>query len=438
MPTDIDVVLELIGFGWTQLLMFLGSALTIIYIVNEIMGISIVAISIACEFNLTHTELFLLTSAGFLGMILSSHYAGYKSDQIGRPMPLFYCFLFFRFLAGLLLSLWHQCERDYLLVISSILVPLLAHLFDPLHSVLWSMGSFHVRVWRLCMLLNLIPGILSLIAFWALPESAKFMLSKGNAEGAYKTLNRLCRYNRRQSLESLGVTSVTQPNAQVPVEKQSNFFHRLWFETLPLLRPPYGKPLLIITCIICGYFFVGNGFALWFVKIRYLLSDNERIMCDHLKDVDTTPSESTCTNKPINYTEGIFLGISALGSCVWISILLLCLSRRRIMFINSVISAIGGLSLNLVRHQIVQLVAMVVFISMCTSTITLASSVIADMVPTYLRGKAISLAFMFARIAVIIANSLIGHFLYDYCLITFNLFVLVVIVVAILTLFLHL
>ncbi|KAM8710482.1 hypothetical protein ACLKA7_017150 [Drosophila subpalustris] len=114
MPTDIDVVLELIGFGWTQLLMFLGSALTIIYIVNEIMGISIVAISIACEYNLTHTELFLLTSAGFMGMILSSHYSGYKSDQIGRPMPLFYCFLFFRFLAGLLLSLWHQCERDYL------------------------------------------------------------------------------------------------------------------------------------------------------------------------------------------------------------------------------------------------------------------------------------------------------------------------------------
>ncbi|KAM8710481.1 hypothetical protein ACLKA7_017149 [Drosophila subpalustris] len=326
----------------------------------------------------------------------------------------------------------------YAVVISSILVPLLAHLFDPLHTVLWSMGSFHIRVWRLCMLLNLIPGILSLIAFWVLPESAKFMLSKGNAEGAYNTLNRLCRYNRKQSLESLGVTSVTQPNAQVPVEKESNFFHRLWYETLPLLRPPYWKPLLIITCIICGYFFVGNGFALWFVKIRYLLSDNEGIMCDHLKDVDTTASESTCTNKHINYSEGIFLGISALGTCIWITILLSCLSRRSIMFINSVISAICGLSLNLVRHQIVQLVAMVVFISMCTSTITLASSAIADMVPTNLRGKAISLAFMFARIAVIIANSLIGHFLYDYCLITFNLFVLVVIVVAILTLFLHL
>jgi len=34
---------------------------------------------------------------------------------------------------------------------------------------------------------------------------------------------------------------------------------------------------------------------------------------------------------------------------------------------------------------------------------------------------------MFARLAVIIASSIIGHLLNDYCLITFNLFVVVVI-----------
>jgi len=111
-----------LGFGWIQLLILFGCSFTMIYIINEIMGISIMAISIACEFNLTHTEVFLLTSAAFLGMILSSHYSGYKSDQIGRRasmlytlllslissiislvMPIFYGFLFFRFLTGLLL-----------------------------------------------------------------------------------------------------------------------------------------------------------------------------------------------------------------------------------------------------------------------------------------------------------------------------------------------
>jgi len=106
------------------------------------------------------------------------------------------------------------------------------------------------------MLLNLIPGILAVIVMWFLPESAKFLLSIGDEKGAYEALNRLCLSNRKESLETMGVTSVTQPNIQPVVEKESNFFIRLWNDTLPLFKPPYVKQFLIITCIICGYFFV--------------------------------------------------------------------------------------------------------------------------------------------------------------------------------------
>ncbi|XP_034483580.1 synaptic vesicle glycoprotein 2B-like [Drosophila innubila] len=470
MSTDIDVVLDLIGLGWTQLLIFLSCSMAMIYFVNEIMGISIVAISIACEFNLSPTELFLLRSAGFMGMILFTYYVGYKSDQIGRrkamlyslvmslissaislTMPIFYCFLICRIIAGLSLSGIMATAFTYLMeyttiqvrprmanfftyavVMSFIFVPLLAHVFEPLHTVLWSMGSFHVRVWRLCMLLNLIPGIIALIAFSVLPESAKYLLSVGNNEAAYEILNRLCLSNRRESLETLNVTRVTQAHIPPILEKQSNCIYRLWYETLPLFKPPYVKQYVIIVLIICAYFFVGNGFQLWFTAIRYQLTNKRSIMCDHLKEDNSSPNDSMCTDKPINYTESIILGLSALCTCAWITILLCFLSRRSIMLVNAVISTIGGLSLNFVKNQLLQLFAMVIFITMLIMAIPLANSAIADMVPTYLRGKAMSFSLTLARLSVIIANSIIGHFLYDYCLITFNIFVLVVIAIVIL------
>jgi len=79
------------------------------------------------------------------------------------------------------------------------------------------------------------------------------------------------------------------------------------------------------------------------------------------------------------------LGLSGLGTCIFITIMLLVLSRRSIMFINTVLSAIGGLSLNIVKHKLPQLIAMVIFITMCTTTISLAFSAIADLVPTHMR-----------------------------------------------------
>jgi len=103
-----------------QLLMMLTSAMIILYLNNELMGINLVNLSIDCEYSMDNTQLSILSIAAFVGLILTSSYAGYKTDHVGRRtmviyslmfslvstffsslMPNFYSFLFWRFVTGL-------------------------------------------------------------------------------------------------------------------------------------------------------------------------------------------------------------------------------------------------------------------------------------------------------------------------------------------------
>ncbi|XP_060657174.1 putative transporter svop-1 isoform X2 [Drosophila nasuta] len=472
MIADVDTVLDLIGFRWMQFLMLIAHSCHTIYVVSEIMGVP--SIVVACEFKLNDTELFLLTSAGFVGMIVSGHYAGYKSDIIGRRasllfamslglissflsllMPWFYAFLFFRFATGLFVgavmtnSFTYLVEftkislrpiianfASYPICMAGIVVPFINHLNEPLDSVLWSWDTFHVRRWRLCLFFNYVPGLIGLIIIYLLPESVKFLLSIGDGERAYEALDRLCKRNHGKSLSELDVTGVTQPHIRVSIISHRKFFVRMWYDTKPLFGESYRKPVILIILIMCGVFFVGNGLNLWFLKINNQLTAEERIMCDHLEDTTHLTEGNVCSDRPVSYLENMMLGAASICCCVFISIMLRLIRRRSVMCINTIIAALAGFSLNFIKHNKVLLAALLIFIAMCTTCISLVASVTADVVPTHLRGKAIALVFMFARFAVIIANCIFGHFAHTWCLITFNLFVLVTVAVVIMILFL--
>lgn len=116
-----DIQHFLTGFGWMQALMVFTCSLTCVFLNDEIMGVGLAAVDIACEFSLSNKQLSLLSIAAFVGLILTSHYSGYLTDKIGRRkimlysmvlamvssiisilMPSFYYFLFWRFMTGLL------------------------------------------------------------------------------------------------------------------------------------------------------------------------------------------------------------------------------------------------------------------------------------------------------------------------------------------------
>ncbi|KRF84523.1 putative transporter SVOPL isoform X2 [Drosophila virilis] len=449
---DVDDVLDEIGFGCMQALMVFTCSLTCVFLNDEIMGVGLVAVDIACEFSLSNNQLSLLSIAAFAGLILTSHYSGYLTDKIGRRtimlysmvlamvssiisilMPSFYFFLFWRFMTGLLISGVSVNNITYIseftkvklqsvvvnimcfaFAFGAIYVPVVSHFLSPLNRILFS--------WAIALM-------------WILPETAKFLLSVGKVDRAYETLDRLCLKNRGKDLASLGITGVFQADLPESTVKR-NFCESLWYDTVPLFKRPYLKNFLICTIILSGYFFVGNGITLWFMKLRHNMSDSNMIICDMIKYTKTSHSTSKCSHDASNFIDGIILGCAFLGCCILISLLLIWVRNSYIQLLYAMIATVCGFSLNFLKLHVPILIAMVMFSSLLASSIPLISSVLCAVVPTHLRGMAINMSYMFARLSVVIASAIIGNWMVPFCLVTFNIFVIFALVVAILTFFL--
>ncbi|KAL7732657.1 hypothetical protein ACLKA6_013582 [Drosophila palustris] len=443
--TAIDDVLDLIGFGRIQLLMMFTCSMILIYVNNELMGINLLSISIICDFNLSVSQHSMLTIAAFVGLILSSPIAGYKTDKIGRRTM-----DWGRISGAAINSLTYITEytkiafrprvinfTSHAVALGSMYMPVLATFMRPLTTVMWRMGDFDVRAWRLSLLAHCLPGVVAFCCMWLLPETAKFMLSKGDSDGAYNTLNRLCLSNRKRDLRSYGVTSVTQPHLGARLSQSRRFVSRLWQDLYSIISRPYLPPFVQITIILSGFSSVGIGFSLWFTKMRHYSASENVILCmsiDYCHKYNyTTADEYHCSKKPLYYTDGIILAGSVFFCCVSTGLMLKCLNRRVVLTCNAFVAALFGFSLNFIKRRMPQLVAKILFITLCLSSIHLAGSIIMDIVPTVLRGKATALTYMFARIAIIITSLLHGHFMCEYCLIIFNFFVDFLLVVAVLS-----
>lgn len=143
-----------------------------------------------------------------------------------------------------------------LTLLSQRLPSVVAYMLAPMNRVMFTMYKFKWQTWRLSLLINMTPGILAIIFFATLPESAKFLLSIGEDERAYQTINRLYKSKRKQDLTSVGITGVTDPDTPSNLGDNRNCCVKIWRGTAPLFRQPLVGNFLICTTILCGFLFV--------------------------------------------------------------------------------------------------------------------------------------------------------------------------------------
>lgn len=128
--------------------------------------------------------------------------------------------------------------------------------------------------------------------------------------------------------------------------------------------------------------------SLRFTKLRYHIDAGENYICDLMVqsiDSNRTGTEFHCENQRVNYTDNLVLGVIVVCVALVIQVALLWSTRRLIMFIAAMMSAVCGFSLNLYTFYKLQLIVFVFFIVMANCCISLGTSVIIDMMPTHLR-----------------------------------------------------
>lgn len=291
---------------------------------------------------------------------------------------------------------------------------------------------FKISGWRILLCIYLMPGIISFGIMLFMPESAKFYKSKNMPDEAYAVLEKVCRYNKGKdvTLKSLGYDKISPPSEiQDP---------HLWKQ----IRPLFDKEHRCITtelCIITFMLFAtGFGLTVWLPRVLYYTKTVEEnaILC-HLFEIGVNINRSTsainhCIVRENLLYDGILDGTICLITLTLITILLLILSRKTVFLLLTIISILAGFMLNFINFFVVGLFIFFTVPPLCSYRV--AVTILLDIIPTSLRTKTMSLTTVSGRAGALFTNIYVGYLLEVNCFVTFNTYVLFMVIVFVISL----
>uniref|UniRef100_F6V0A6 SVOP like n=1 Tax=Ornithorhynchus anatinus TaxID=9258 RepID=F6V0A6_ORNAN len=217
----VEEAVETIGFGRFHIALFLIMGSTGVAEAMEIMLIAVVSPVIRCEWRLENWQVALVTTMVFFGYMVFSIVFGLLADRYGRWKILLLSFLwgaYFSLLTSFSPSyIWFVFLRTMVgcgvsghaqgLIIKTEFLPTKYRGYMlPLSQVFWLAGSLLIiglasaviptLGWRWLVRIASIPGIILILVFKFIPESARFHVSTGNTEAATSILQRIARTNR--------------------------------------------------------------------------------------------------------------------------------------------------------------------------------------------------------------------------------------------------
>ncbi|EPY80704.1 SVOP-like protein [Camelus ferus] len=217
----VEDAVETIGFGRFHVALFLIMGSTGVAEAMEIMLIAVVSPVIRCEWQLENWQVALVTTMVFFGYMVFSILFGVLADRYGRWKILLISFLwgaYFSLLTSFSPSyIWFVFLRTMVgcgvsghaqgLIIKTEFLPTKYRGYIlPLSQVFWLAGSLLIIGlasvviptigWRWLIRIASIPGIILIMAFKFIPESARFNVSTGNTQAALATLERIAKMNR--------------------------------------------------------------------------------------------------------------------------------------------------------------------------------------------------------------------------------------------------
>lgn len=154
------------------------------------------------------------------------------------------------------------------------------------------------KPWRLFFIACSFPGLIAFCMLIFLPESPKFVLGEGDEFGAYKILQEIHRMNaigKRNAFTEFEVfemieepESIENRKRRLEYSQKSHFpfLANVWTQTIPLFRPPYLLPTIILCGIQCSLYAISSGMFMFFADILNRMAIN-------LKDM-TNPSMPMC------------------------------------------------------------------------------------------------------------------------------------------------
>ncbi|CAB3236606.1 unnamed protein product [Arctia plantaginis] len=453
---NLDEALEIAGLGWYNLKYCLLSAMLLISTIMEILGASLVLPAAICDLQMSDSQRGLVMSIPYLGMLITSFPWGFLVDTRGRKKMLIYSsiavgilsilsglmpnlpsFVVCKFLSSLCITCPSAASYTYIgeilpsryrdltlsvinatQVAGSALVPLLAWAILPLDFRV-SFGFYIFRPWRLLTMFYasffLIFGALLALG----PESPKYLVTQDKYEEALSVLQDIYAGNKGKRPDEYPIKWLDAPPNE---RKEGSFLLSLKVQTVPLLKWPYLKWMLLNGSMLFTIFVILNGLNVWVPDVInrvFLAGDGQgRTACEVIVQGNnqTSAADAECDD---TLDEIIFLiNTAARLGCAVVAILISStvkyIGKKKLVIICFLVIGMACISVNFITQDVLSAV-----ILSSSPIIVLAVGPInaytVAIFPTHLRGMAISLSMMLGRIGSVVGANFTGLLINNAC-----------------------
>ncbi|XP_037041464.1 synaptic vesicle glycoprotein 2C-like [Bradysia coprophila] len=466
----LDNVLSKIGFGKFNYVVIALAGITLACVFLETVTINVILPLAQCDLDMTTQDKSILSSIGFVGIILSSHLWGFLADTRGRKKVIvptlfiasflslvssiatsFWLLLLLRFLNGVFISgpsatvyayvgEFHSVEmRSRALMYVSAVLGLACYWYPGTASWILNQEWSHyfaalditLKPWRLFIIIATLPTIVCAICLLIfVPESPKYTFAQGDEAETLSILQLAYRKNKGNSFH-LKIKSLTKDD-EFGVglkERNQNVFEFMWNQTKPLFQHPHLKNTLRACFIQFSIFSSTNGFWTFFPEIANGIGiwrydgDQPATICEiynATRSLQVNSNVSLASNQCLTKLEpSTFINIlveHTIYAVGWIILAVIINKIGKLIAINSIftICTISAITLIFSKSSLLSNISYVTVMAVGL-TITVVSASTAELCPTQYRAMALCLSLMVGRLGGVCGSLFIGFLMDHYC-----------------------
>ncbi|CAB3235115.1 unnamed protein product [Arctia plantaginis] len=453
-PSDFESAIAATGYGKFNIALMLCTLPAFWSAVSVTSSTSYIFTRAQCDMGLNLLDMGTIAAMTYGGMISSAMVWGFLSDTLGRRKIMvwgFFCsglveimaamsqnfamLLVTRFASGFLfngpfavlvsyLAELHRTElRARVILLTSLFftianttLPLLAWAILTKNMDFYIFNYFVIHSWNIFLFTTALIPLLTGLAFLCLPESPKFLMSRGRNEEALAIFRTIYKWNTGKPAEEFPVKTLVEEKN----EQQGQGIAALkggWAQMAPLYKPPHLKWLALICFIHIGCMFGSNTIRLWYPQLAAMIGSDSQGLCSAIAPANQPAADETCVpiaTDMLTYLQSVAVGAGSVLTYGIGGIFINRCGKRLVASFCGIASALLIILMPFLGNSAFAVVAMVTtamaLTSLCGASL---SSITVDLFPTSLRVMAMSTFLMSGR-AGTITGTVIFPALIDY------------------------
>lgn len=474
---DFEKAIELTGYGRFHYLLLAVCGLVSTSEEMDVISMSFILPSAQCDLDLTTQTKGWLNSIIFIGMMVGAYAWGSVADTLGRKRVLiaisfinavaivassfsqnYELFMLFRFINGAALGgsgpvIWSyfaefqpKSKRGAMLsfmaafwTLGNLFVAGLAWVIIPA-NIGGETGGFVYNSWRIFLLVMSLPSFIVAALLFLLPESPKFLISKGRHEDALEVFRGIYMMNTgkpkeqypvKQLLVEENLHSKPMTQKQIEAHEAKSKTRRMLSDMIEHSKQLFIPPILKFTMIsitINFTFHIGYyGLMMWFPEMFNRFDEWSRTHDNAEADICQvtayvthygTHSEDAVCDAHINsgvFMDSLITVAAAIPSNILTVIGMDRLGRKFFLVFATFSAGLCSAAMYFVYNKTNNLIVSAIFSSVISCGNASLDCLITEVFPTNLRATGVAVSMVAARLGGIIGNVVIAALLDSYC-----------------------